>query len=587
VVGRAALALSAFVALALPGGAAAEDFVVTRADDPSPAGPCLVGDCSLREALLAASAATTDDVVSLGPLRYEVTEGALEVGDDGVLTIRGTTGAAGPTTIDGNQNDTVLEVDTNTDITIEDVTIVGGSGGNGGAISTLPDVVLTVQSSTLTGNTATNSGGAIQMNSPGTLRIFDSTFSANESENSGGAVQLNSPGSLTIARSAFIGNRTFGGNGGAIQLNTQVDTTISDTLFEGNLAGDDDTDGRGGAMVFNGDQTVAFTNTTFSANRAIDDVGAGTGRGGAIGFNTPTTATFVNSTLVGNIAEGAGSIGGAIQANQPSSVTFSNSIVADNVAATGANCEDPYTSAGNNLESASTCGFNAAGDKIDTAPLLGPLSANGGPTATHALLLGSPALDTGNPATCTAADQRGLPRALGGTCDIGAYELATCQGVAVNVIGTDQPETLVGTDAVDGIIGLGGDDVIRGEGGDDGLCAGDGTALVPDLVGHDQIFGGAGNDSIEGANGQDRLAGEAGNDTIDGSAGRDRISGAAGKDRLKGSNGKDKLKGGAGKDRLNGGAAQDRLKGGGGRDRCSGGPGRDRAGGCERESKIP
>ena len=62
-------------------------------------------------------------------------------------------------------------------------------------------------------------------------------------------------------------------------------------------------------------------------------------------------------------------------------------------------------------------------------PLLGPLQDNGGPTFTHALQFGSPAIDKGNPATpgsggtaCEATDQRGAPRPAGAACDIGAYE---------------------------------------------------------------------------------------------------------------------------------------------------------------------
>jgi hypothetical protein len=60
---------------------------------------------------------------------------------------------------------------------------------------------------------------------------------------------------------------------------------------------------------------------------------------------------------------------------------------------------------------------------------LGPLTNNGGPTLTHALLPNSPALDAGNPSppgggggACEAADQRGQPRGTHGRCDIGAFE---------------------------------------------------------------------------------------------------------------------------------------------------------------------
>jgi hypothetical protein len=57
-------------------------------------------------------------------------------------------------------------------------------------------------------------------------------------------------------------------------------------------------------------------------------------------------------------------------------------------------------------------------------PLLGPLQDNGGPTLTHALLAGSPAIDAGNNAYATDFDQRGpgFPRIVNGIIDIGAFE---------------------------------------------------------------------------------------------------------------------------------------------------------------------
>jgi hypothetical protein len=56
-------------------------------------------------------------------------------------------------------------------------------------------------------------------------------------------------------------------------------------------------------------------------------------------------------------------------------------------------------------------------------PKLGPLQYNGGPTPTMAPLPSSPAIDAGDPADAPPTDQRGLPRVLDGTMDIGAVEL--------------------------------------------------------------------------------------------------------------------------------------------------------------------
>src|SRR5687768_12758054 len=64
--------------------------------------------------------------------------------------------------------------------------------------------------------------------------------------------------------------------------------------------------------------------------------------------------------------------------------------------------------------------------------MLGPLADNGGPTFTHALLDGSPAINAGDPATVAGSgntpefDQRGtgFPRVVGGRIDMGAFEAA-------------------------------------------------------------------------------------------------------------------------------------------------------------------
>ena len=59
-----------------------------------------------------------------------------------------------------------------------------------------------------------------------------------------------------------------------------------------------------------------------------------------------------------------------------------------------------------------------AGNIPVTDAMIGPLASNGGPTRTHALLTGSPAIGAG--AACLADDQRSLLR--GAVCDIGAFE---------------------------------------------------------------------------------------------------------------------------------------------------------------------
>ena len=79
-------------------------------------------------------------------------------------------------------------------------------------------------------------------------------------------------------------------------------------------------------------------------------------------------------------------------------------------------------SLGNNVFTDDSC-FPIASDQVVTDAGLGALADNGGPTLTHALLSGSPAVDTANGAVCPAVDQRGVARPQGAGCDVGAYEL--------------------------------------------------------------------------------------------------------------------------------------------------------------------
>ena len=86
------------------------------------------------------------------------------------------------------------------------------------------------------------------------------------------------------------------------------------------------------------------------------------------------------------------------------------------------------TSDGYNLSSDDGGGFLIGpGDQINTDPMLGPLQDNGGPTLTHALLPGSPAIDAGDPSFTPPPfyDQRGpgFDRVVNGRIDIGSFEV--------------------------------------------------------------------------------------------------------------------------------------------------------------------
>jgi hypothetical protein len=110
-----------------------------------------------------------------------------------------------------------------------------------------------------------------------------------------------------------------------------------------------------------------------------------------------------------------------------------NTILAGNTADVDLDAGGQITSLGHNLVgvSSGTNGLDTSdtdrvgGPSTPIDPLLGPLQDNGGPTFTHALLPGSPAIDTGDGSAAPVTDQRGFPRIDNGTIDIGSFELQT------------------------------------------------------------------------------------------------------------------------------------------------------------------
>jgi hypothetical protein len=196
-----------------------------------------------------------------------------------------------------------------------------------------------------------------------------------------------------------------------------------------------------GGAVFNLYGTVTITNCTFSANVAQGGIGgtlgatagSGSGLGGGI-FNLAGTVQILNATFAFNQASQGG--GGLYSLSQgidfPASVNLRNTILADSISS-----PSDFASLVQNGGTSSTTGNNNliqvnngfTGNIVSASnPLLGPLDNNGGPTWTHQLLNGSPAIDAGDNTGLPSADQRGYPRIADGNgdgfsqADIGAVE---------------------------------------------------------------------------------------------------------------------------------------------------------------------
>jgi len=274
----------------------------------------------------------------------------------------------------------------------------------------------------------------------------------------GGGI-LNS-GILTINESVITDNQTgdggpggglagSGGNGGGIYNSGQLfidKSTISnnktgnggDTIgFPANSDGG--SGGFGGGISSSG--TMTISNSTVSGNSTGNggdglDLGGNGGNGGGIAggtgliINTTVTDNSVGIAGTGPTSNGTDGDGSGLSGS--AALTVSNSIVADNDTISGANnCLGTITDGGSNLSDDTSCGFT--GDNTPNINL-GLLADNGGLTDTHALLVGSAAIDTGNNPTCSSppingVDQRDFPRGV--SCDIGAFEVVSTATIEI------------------------------------------------------------------------------------------------------------------------------------------------------------
>jgi CSLREA domain-containing protein len=404
--------------------------------------------CTLREAIRAANNApvnancgpdsSANDVITFS-VSGTITLGStlpniVSAATAGALTING----AGQTvTISGNNSVRVMYINTGANLTLQNLTIANGNsanegggiynflgtltvtnvtfsgnsaGTNGGGIYSVVGP-LTVTNSTFSGNSAVQNGGGIF--NAGTLNVTNSTFSSN-SANYGGGIR-NDNGTLTVTSSTFSNNSATYGAG---IDNYNGTLTVTGSTFSNNAASWDS----GG--IFNQAGTTTVTNSTFSGNSA--------NYGGGID-NFGGTLTVTNSTFSGNSAS---TWGGAIfnwkgvAATAPTT-TIRNTILANSPS--GGDCWNDTAggailNGGNNLiETNVGCGSIAT---ITSDPNLDTLT---GSPAYFPLKPGSPAIDTGDNATCAATDQRGVSRPKDGDgngsaiCDIGAFEKGSLQ----------------------------------------------------------------------------------------------------------------------------------------------------------------
>ena len=339
------------------------------------------------------------------------------------------------------------------DVTLSGSTIIGNTARLGGGIYVDArgcggTTVTTIANSTISGN----SGGGVHLRSyyycTGEATISNSTVSGNSGVGVTSISSQTTVGTLSIVNSTISANS----NGGVFAVGGwegSHNTTIASSTISGNSSEEDGA----GVEAYAGysSNTLAITNTTISGNSAKGNGGGVHISGGGGEFGGDIDVRIADSTISGNSAGGGGG-GMYVDGRTPTytrqvTVAFDRNIIAGNIAPIGREVVvDPNESVTFTADNFNLFGFDGDAGVVGSSPgqsdivpvqgvlpndiLDSALADNGGPTLTHALIAGSPAIDaiTSTQTNCGSADQRGVPRPQDGNadgvsaCDIGAYE---------------------------------------------------------------------------------------------------------------------------------------------------------------------
>jgi len=369
------------------------------------------------------------------------------------------------------------------------------TGGSGGAIYASGSDLHFNQC--LLQQNAAGSGGAVYNNSTGNIYVENSIFRNNQattfvddsleivSPGLGGAVYITTSTSTRtieyfVNQSSFLNNMAT--NGGAFYLSSGTgdahsfvnlnNSTVANNTAEFLPDSNNARSGDGGGFYLTagtGDAISKLTlwNSTLSGNMADG------GNGGAYYGRTSTGSAKVQlymhySTVTDNHAESVsynsstygGNCGGILSDDGISSseafMLFENSIIAGNQAITNPDgCEldgGTDTTAGFNIIGVAD-GFTLTPNTEDNfGTLANPFDAGldtlqwyGGPTMVHPLLVGSAAIDGGDPGSAVTFDQRGEVRPFNTFVDKGAVEYQGVDGPCLANANFDVPDVCAGS----------------------------------------------------------------------------------------------------------------------------------------------
>lgn len=440
-----AACLAVMFCLAAPAATIAATIWTVDTCDDANAGTGTIG--SLRYAAANAVSGDTLDMTGLTCSTISLTTGAVRFAQADI-TLKGPGKAA--LTISGMNSDRVFHHSGSGTLNAFDLTVSDGyfhpSEGipaSGGCIVSNGSVFLSQVGvhacHTHTVNAVSRGGGVYAAHDFFALKYSD--ISGNSASTSSPAVMVEGGGVFAYGDFILL-NSTISDNqakwGGGVRVFGNV--SVNSSTISGNIAM------RGGGIYANDDITSgadSFTlrNSTVSGNLATELVGGVWTNAGTIDVENSTVAFNTSGSASDGYSARHFAAGFSISDwGGTKVVTLQSSLIANNTLASPSVGDDwgvahsqgvgntTPTSGENNLVRATTA-FVPVDTITGVCPLLGPLRNNGGPTATHALLGGSPGIDHGNNfgnnLNGQMFDQRGSPfvRVSGAAADIGAYEV--------------------------------------------------------------------------------------------------------------------------------------------------------------------
>ncbi|MCJ0870333.1 hypothetical protein [Streptomyces sp. AP-93] len=198
------------------------------------------------------------------------------------LALAGATGA----TLNGGGTGTALTVTPGVRVSLTTLTITQGAAVNGAGI--FNEGTLSLNRSTVSGNTASDQGGGIHNTAGGTLTLNRSAVSGNSASYGGGIINA---GAVLLNGSTVSGNTAVNGGGG-IHNHVFGALTMNRSTVDGNTANQG-----GGINNAESGTTARLNGSTISNNTAT----GGTGSGG--GINNAGTVTANRVTYINNNPE--------------------------------------------------------------------------------------------------------------------------------------------------------------------------------------------------------------------------------------------------------------------------------------------